>query len=273
MNATKDVALPDQFKDAMALVARVNALTVIKTKEEYAAAESDYRTLITNEKKLKIQFDDLDIVKAYNEVYEQYQNMKADFAKSKKYIKDVPMRKYDDEQERLRQAEQDRLAAIEQKKRDEETARLAAIEAEKQKEAEKERKRLEAIAAKTKDKEKKAQALKDAADAKARSEAAAREQEQIKRDAAAAPAATVIVEKTHQGVTRKKVYKYRVTTKDRRQFVKDSMKDSDRLTLEDLPTMPKHLFVLSKVLLNDYVDSQGEAAAIPGVLEVKFDLV
>ncbi len=51
------------------------------------------------------------------------------------------------------------------------------------------------------------------------------------------------------------------------------MTASVRLGIADLGVMPAHLFVLSPVLLNDFVDSKGEAAAIPGVLEVKFDMV
>jgi flagellar biosynthesis GTPase FlhF len=270
---TKEVSLPDQFLDAMTLVARVNALKVINTKEEYIAAESDYRTLITNEKKLKIQFDDLAIVKDYNRVYEQYQAMKADFAKSKKYIKDVPMRAYDDEQERIRQAEENRLAEIARKEQEAETARQVAEQKAAFEKAEKERKAAEALAAKTKDVEKKKQAEEQARQAEARAQQAREEAAAIKAEAAATPAPTVVLEKTHQGVTRRKVYKYRLTAKDGRKFLKTDLTSSVRLGISELGTLPAHLFVLSPVLLNAYVDEQGEAAAIPGVLEVKSEMV
>ena len=269
----KTLALPDQFKDAMALVARVNAITVIKTKAEYDAADEDYRTLIANEKKLKIQFDELQIVKDYNKAYEQYQSLKSDFAKSKKYIKDVPMRKYDDAQEAIRVAEENRLTEIARKETEAETERLLAEQRAAAAKAEKERKAAEALAAKTKDADKKAAAEQAARDAAARAEQAKAEALAIKADAAAAPVATVVLEKTHQGVTRRKVYRWRLTAKDGRKFLKTEFTPSTRLGIADLGTLPAHLFVLSPVLLNEFVDSQGESAAIPGVLEVKSEMV
>lgn len=267
------IALPDQFKDAMSLVVRVNALKTIKTKEEYDAANEDYRALIAIEKKLKIQFDELDIVKDYNKVYEQYQTMKADFAKSKKYVKDVPMKAYDDEQERIRQAEERRQQAEAQRLADIETARQVEEQRQAFLKAEKERKAAEALAAKTKDAEKRAQAQEAARQAEARASQAREEAAAIKADAAAAPAPTVVLEKTHTGVTRRKVYKYRLTTKDGRKFLKADLTTSVRLGIKDIGPLPAHLFVLSPVLLNEYVDSAGETAAIAGILEVKAEMV
>ena len=92
-------------------------------------------------------------------------------------------------------------------------------------------------------------------------------------DAAMAPTPVVILEKEHQGVTRRKVYKYRLTAKDGRKFLKADLTASVRLGIKDLGVLPASLFVLSPVLLNAYVDEQGEAAAISGVLEVKSEMV
>ena len=270
---TKSLSLPDQFKTAMELVARVRALTTIKTKQEYDAANEDYRTLIANEKKLKLQWDELDVVVAYNKAYEQYAKLKADFAAAKKYVKDSPMKAYDDEQERIRLAEEKRLAEIARKEAEAETARLVAEQRAAFDKAEKERKAAEAIAAKTKDAAKKAQAIEDARLAAERAEAAKAEAAAVKADAASAPLPTVVVEKTHQGVSRRKVYKYRLTARDGRKFLKSDLTTSVRLGMKDIGPLPAHLFVLSPVLLNDYVDQQGESAALAGVLEIKAEMV
>ncbi len=269
----KELALPDAFKDAIALVARVTSLKIIKTKQEYDAADDDYRTLITNEKKLKIQFDDLQIVQEYNKVYGQYQGLKADFAAAKKHIKNGPMLSYDNEQERIRLAEQERLAEIARKEQEAETARQVAEQKAAWDKAEKERKAQEAIAKKSKDAEVRAAAEEAAEKSRAAAALAAQTAKDIKTDAALAPAPTVILPKEHQGVSRRRVFKYILTAKDGRKFLKSDMTASVRLGISDLGSLPPHLFVLSPVLLNDYVDSKGEAAAIPGVLEVKSEMV
>jgi hypothetical protein len=302
----KSLSLPDQFKTAMELVVRVRALKVIKTKQEYDAANEDYRTLIANEKKLKIQWDELEVVVAYNKAYEQYAKMKADFASAKKYIKDSPMKAYDDEQERIRQAEEKRLAEIARKEAEAETARLVAEQKRVFDLAQAEAKRLEKIAAAAAAKQKaiddaeyarlkkegdkkaaedarkaaglaaaaaKLKADQDAQAALDRAEAARAEAAAIKTEAAAAPAPVVLVEKSHQGVSRRKVYSWRLTARDGRQFTSESIKASDRIGRADAPTLPPHVFVVSDVLLNDYVKQQGESAAIAGVLEVTSKMV
>ena len=208
---TKELTLPDQFKTAMDLVARVNALKVIKTKQEYDEAELDYKTLISNEKKLKIQFDELPEVIAYNKVYEQYQTLKSEFAASKKYLKNTPMLAYDNEQERIRVAEQNRLAEIARKEQEAETARLVAEQKKAYDAAEKLRK-----AAEKKGDEEAAERAREAA------AAAAQTAKEIKADAAMAPVPVVVVEKTAPSVTRRTVAKFEIVdaSKIPRQYLK-----------------------------------------------------
>ncbi len=289
MTTTKAVSLPDQFQTAIDLVARVNALKAIKTKAEYEACEDDYKTLITNEKKLKIQFDELEIVKEYSKVYDQFQALKYDFATAKKHIKNGPMLAYDNEQERIRLAEQARLAEIARKEQEAETARLVEIQRQEAIKAEAARLAAELEAKKAEAARLKAQkagnekaaaeaaeraeaARKVAAEEAAKKEAARVEALAVKEDAKLMPA-TVILEKTHQGVSRRKVYRYRLTAKDGTKYLKADLTTSVRLGIKDLGVMPAHLFVLSPVLLNAYVDEQGEAAAIPGILEIKSEMV
>ena len=215
------------------------------------------------------------------------------------------MLKYEQEQERIRVAEQNRLAEIARKEQEAETARLVAEQKRLYDIAQAEAKKLADIAAEKaaaqkkiddaeyarlkKEGDKKAaeearkaaklaaeaaelKAKQDKQDALDRAEAARLEAIAVKKDAELSPA-TVILEKTHQGVTRRKVYKYRLTAKDGRKFLKADLTASVRLGIKDLGVLPAHLFVLSPVLLNSYVDEQGEAAAIPGVLEVKSEMV
>ena len=284
MNTT--LALPDQFKTALELVARTKAIKVIKTKEAYETAEVDYKAMIVAEKKLKIQWDELEIVIEYKKLHEQKLCLESDFKAAKKYIKDGPMKAYDDERERIRQAEERRLAEIARKEQEAETARLVAEQKAAWEKSEAARKVAEAAA-------KKAEAAAAAAAKKGNEEAAAlarqqaqearekaqaeearqaqarQEAAQIKQDAAAAPAPVVVVEKSHTGVTRRKVYKYRLTLKDGRKLLKADFTASTRIKISDVGNLPSHLYVLSPVLLNEFIDSQGEVAAIPGVLEIK----
>jgi len=66
-----------------------------------------------------------------------------------------------------------------------------------------------------------------------------------------------------------------LTTADKRQITKADWAASDRFTLNDFPSgsLPGHLFTLDKVLLNDFVNSQGLNAAVKGTLEIKSVMV
>lgn len=273
MTATKTITLPDQFKTALALVDRSNAVTVIANKAEYDKAQSDYRDLIQHEKELEVQYASLECVIQAKAAQAQKKDLAAKFDGAKKHLKNDAMKKYDDAREAERVAEERRQQAEAQRLADIETTRLVAEQKAAFEKAEKERKALEAIAAKTKDAEKKAQAIEAARIAQERAETARQEAAAIKADAAAAPYSTVVLEKTHTGVSRRKVFKWRLTTKDRRQFIKGDLTAAARLRIADLGALPPHLFVLSPVLLNEFVDSKGEAATIPGVLEIKSEMV
>ena len=287
---TRALSLTDEFQSAIDLVVRTNAIKVIKDKAEYAAAEANYKSLILAEKKLKLQWDELETVIEYKKLFEQKQVLEGDFKTAKKYIKDGPMRAYDDAQEAIRHAEEARLAAIAKAEADAETARLVAAQKAEWDKAEAARKAAEAVA-------KKAQAAADAAARKGNEEAAAiarqkaedarvaayaeikrqeaarAEADAIRKDAAMAPTPTVVVEKSHTGVTRRKVYRYRLTLKDGRKLLKSDFTPATRIKIADAGPLPSHLYVLSPVLLNEFIDSQGEAAAISGVLEIKSDLI
>ena len=287
---TRALSLTDEFKAALDLVSSTNAIKTIKDAAAYAAAEAKYKSLIVAEKKLKLQWDELEAVIEYKKLFEQKQALESDFKTAKKYIKDGPMRAYDDAQEAIRHAEEARLAAIAKAEADAETARQVAIQKAEWDKAEAARKAAEAVA-------KKAQAAADAAARKGNEEAAAiarqkaedarvaayaeikrqeaarAEADAIRKDAAAAPTPTVVVEKSHTGVTRRKVYRYRLTLKDGRKLLKADFTPATRIKIADVGALPAHLFVLSPVLLNDYIDGQGEVAAIPGTLEIKSEMV
>ncbi len=271
--ATKSLSLSDQFKQAIALVDRAQSITVIENKQEYDKCQEDYRSLIQHEKQLDIQYNELQCVIDAKLAQAQKKDLAAKFDAAKKYLKNQPMRKYDDAREAERVAEKRRQAEILRKEQEAETARLLAEQKKIFDANEKERKRLEAIAAKTKDAEARQRALDEAKAAEERAAAARAEAQAVKSDATAAPAPVVVLESTHTAVTRRKVYRWRLTTKDRRQFVKGEITSAVRLGIKDLGPLPPHLYVLSPVLLNEFVDSQGESAAIPGVLEIKADFV
>ena len=269
----KSLTLTSAWKSAVSLITLVKSITTIKSKEEYEAATVHYKTLIADAKKLKMEYDEHPTILDAKKVQAQYAKMKDDLESSKKYLKDGPMKDFDDEQERLRQAEEDRLAEIQRKAAEKETARLVAEQKKIFDAAEKVRLANEKIAATAKEGILKEKAIQAAKEAQERADAARADAQAIKADAAAAPAAVVVVESTHKEVTRRKVFKWRLTAKDGRKFLKGEMTAADRLKIEELGPLPAHLFVLSPVLLNEYVDSQGEMAMIAGVLEIKSEMV
>ena len=270
---SKPLALPDQFKDALALVARALGIKKIENKAEYEQADSAYKELIQKEKLLDIQYNELECVIEAKKAQAQKKDLAAQLDAAKKYIKNSPMKAYDDEQERIIREKEEKLRKEAQAKADAEAAALAKIEAAKKAKADKEAADLAAKAKKTRDADEKKRLQEQADEAKKRAADAAAEQARIKADAAAAPVPAVVLERTHQGVSRRQIFKYRLTAKDGRKFLKGEIKASDRLKIGDLGPLPAHLFVLDPVLLNEFVDSQGVSCAIPGVLEVKSEMV
>src|SRR3990167_4917206 len=167
MTATA-LTLPDQFKTAIALVERVNAIKVIKTDAEVLNAKRDLAALIQAKKDLKEQYDALECVIEAKKAQAFKVDLEKQFEASRDYLKNGPMLAYDRAEEAKTQAEERRLAAIKQAKIDKENARLAAIAKIEQDEADKEAARLAGIAARTRDASKKDAAIKAAAEAKQR---------------------------------------------------------------------------------------------------------
>ena len=256
------VALCDSFKSI-----------VIKSSDDYTEAESKRKQAREFKAALLVAYNSHPTVIAAKEIQVQKKALEDRLEAFNKDVKSGPMAKYEAEQERIRQAEEDRLSEIARKEQEAETARLVAEQKAAFDKAEKERKRLEAIAAKSKDAEAKAQAIAAAAEAAERAAKAREEASLIKAEAAVAPTATVGVERSTPTVSRRKVYKWRLTTKDGRKFLKADMTASTRLKIDELGPVPSSVFVLSPVLLNDFVDSKGELAAIAGVLEVRSEMV
>lgn len=269
----KQLALSDQFKGAIQFIEGVLGIKKITTMEQYRDADAKYKVLIQHEKTLDIQYNELQCVIDAKIAQAQKLDLAARLKAAKKYIKDSPMKAFDDEQERIRLAEEEKQRKILQDAQDKENARLQKIADEKKAAADKEAARLAAIAAKAKGKADKEKAAQDLKDAKKRQDEADKEAERVKLETANAPEVTVVVEKSHQGVSRRKIFKWRVTTKTGKQFSKATMKDSDRIPAAEFNGLPASLFVLDPVLLSAYVDRNGMDAVLAGVLEVKEELV
>ena len=256
------VALCDSFKSI-----------VVKTAEDYTEAEAKRKHARDFKAALILAYNTHPTVVAAKEIQVQKKALEDRLDAFNKDVKSGPMAKYEAEQERIRQAEERRLAEIARKAQEAETARLVAEQKAAWDKAEKERKAAEAVAAKTKDAAKRKQAEEAARQAAERAEQAKQDAAAIKQDAAMAPPPVIVVERSTPAVSRRKVYKWRLTVKDGRQFIKADMTTSTRIKATEITGLPAHLFILSPVLLNDFVDNQGEAAAIAGTLEVASEMV
>lgn len=195
---SKEVSFPDQFKTALTLIDSFKSI-VVRTAEEFGVADEKIRTAREYRKELKAQYD------AHPAVIEakRIQGLKVDLdSKLEEFIKSVkngPMLKYEQAEEAKRQAKERRLQAEAKRLADIETARLVA----EQKAAwDAAQKSLRAAQKKGDDEA--------AAHAAVAAEAARMEAAQIKADAAAQPAAVVVVEKTAPAVSRRMVPKFRV---------------------------------------------------------------
>lgn len=235
-------------------------LIVVKTADDYAEAEKKRKQAREFMAELDRQYKEHPIVIQAKEIQKQKLDLEKRLEKFNKDVKAIPMKKFEDEQEAIRLKEEARLAEIARKEQAAETARLVAEQKAIAAQAEKDRK----AAAKRGDDAAAAEAAAAAASAKAEAEA-------IKSAPVFTP--TVVVERTAPQVSRRKVFKWRLTAKDGRKFLKGEMRPGDRLKIADLGAVPAFLFTLDPVLLNEFVDQQGESAAIPGVLEVKAEMV
>ncbi len=110
------------------------------------------------------------------------------------------------------------------------------------------------------------QAAADAAEAQRRAEESRAEAERIRQEAAKAVIPVVILEKTAPTTSRTRVYRWRLTARDGRQYIKDDFKKVLRLRPADLlDGVPPSCYVLDHVAVSGLVDGLGKAANIPGV--------
>jgi hypothetical protein len=252
----KEISFLHPLQSAIALCDSF-PLIVCKTKEDYDAAEAKRKQARLFLEKLDLEYKTNETVIQAKDIQRQKLELEERLKAFNKNVKAGPMLAYEQAEAKARAAEEARQSAILKAKADAEAAAEGKKQAELAKKAEAEAKRL----AKKGDEE-------AAEQARIKAETARAEQERIKAEAKAAPAPTVVLE-APKTVSRRTVYGYTLTAKDGRQFRKEDMKASVRLGIADLGPLPAHLFVLSPVLLNEFVDSQGESASIPGVLEVK----
>lgn len=181
MEQTKEVGFADKFKAAVALTDQVKAIKVTN-RQEHAIADERVKAIRELEKELEIEY------KAHPVIVEakRLQAIKSDLASilemARKATKSKQMA-WEDEQERLRQAEERRLAAGAKKQADADAAKL--------------------LAEKAKELKKAIKAGDEAAAEHIKSEAA-----DIKSAAAITP--VVVLEKTTPTVARRMIPKFRV---------------------------------------------------------------
>jgi len=318
-SAPQEVGFLSKWQSAVALCDSFKSL-VIKTAEDYAAAELKRKQARLYKEQMREEFNSREDVRAVESMRADMIALEKRLDAFNKDVKSGPMARFEEAEAETRRKEEIRLAEIERKKNEAEAQRLAKIAAEEAKKAEAEAARIKKIAeaeaqrlakiaaeeakkaaeeiarmksegdkkaaaeAKQREEER-ARAAKEAAyiaaqeaqeaakAAQERAEAARQEQARLKSAAASAPTPIVVLDPTIKAATRRTVYNYRLTTK-RGQFLKDALKDSDRIKPDELSAdFPRHLFMLDRVALSEYVNSQGLAAARPGVLEVKEEKV
>ena len=260
---SQDIGFLKPLESAVALCDSFS-LIVIKTAEDYTEAEAKRKQAREFKAALLLAYNAHPIVIAGKEIQAQKKALEDRLEAFNKDVKSGPMLKYEQEQERIAQAEENRLAEIARAEQAKETARLVAEQKKAFEVAEKARKAAE----KKGDDEAAARASMAAEQARIAAQ-------NIKTDAAMAQDPVVVLERTSPKVSRRKIYKYRLTTKDGRKFLKGEIGPLDRLKIGDFPqgSIPLHLFALSPVLLNEFVDSQGESCAVTGILEVKSEMV
>lgn len=283
---TKEISFLKPLEAAIALCDSFKSI-VIKSADDYTAAEAKRKQAREFKAALLVAYNSHQTVIDAKNMQIQKKALEERLDAFNKDVKSGPMAKYEAEQEAIRAAEERRLAAIAKAEADRETARQVAEQKRIFEANEAIRKAAEAAQQKAQDalraaksaeaqqkaKEDAAKAQEAARVAQEAAEQARAEATQIKADAAATPAPVVVLEKTTPTVSRRKVYRWRLTTKDGRKYLKAEMTVSTRLKIADIGPLPAELFILSPVLLNEWVDSQGEIAAIPNVLEIRSEMV
>lgn len=242
---TKELGFALKFNAAMTLIERVTGIRKIVTAAEYENAKLDYKQLIKWEGDLDAEYAMLPEVIAAKKAQATKKDLAGKLEAAKKYLKNTPMLRFEQAEERRLQKIAEEAAAKEQ----------ARIMAEKRKEyeiAEKARKAAE----KKGDEEAAARAAAAAAEIKAQAI-------ELKENPLVAVA--VVVEKTAPSVTRRMVQKWKIKTADGKVYAKSDFAKTIRLKPGDLPGVPGHFFVLDPTAISGVVDSLGANHGIPNV--------
>lgn len=224
---TKELGFQDKLNGAVLLVEKIKHL-VIKTKDQFLAAQEDLKTIRTLEADLEAEYKSHPvIIEAKN-----LQALKGDIARllenARKDLKNGPMLRYEQEQERILKEKEERIAAEMRKKQQEEAAKLA-----------KEKEREAAEAKKRGDKEAAAMAKQEAA--------------QIKADAATADIPVVVLPDN--------------TPKEKRRTICVVHLDDEPKLIEYVLANPdkRTLLTVDATAVRKYGESLGEMAKLPGV--------
>lgn len=249
---TKAVGFASKFEAAMTLIARVSALKIIKTPEQFENAKIDYKQLITWENDLDSEYNALPEVVAAKKAQATKKELATKLEAAKKGLKLGPMKKYEDELEEKRLARERELQAIADAEAKAENDRLLA-------EQKKEFDRLEV--------ERKKAAKKGDAEAAAALAAQAAEVKTTAQEMKANPitAAAVVLDKVPTGVSRRMVSKWRIKLADGKVYSKADFSKTLRVKPADVPGVPSHFFVLDPTAISGVIDSLGKNHGIPGV--------
>lgn len=254
------IGFSDKLKAALALCDSF-PLIKIKTAEDYLAAEGKRKLARELKEQMLTEYAEHPIVIKAKEIQALKVSTEKRLDQFNKDVKAGPMWKYEQTQEEIRLEKERVLAEKARKEQEAETARLVAEQKAEFDKAEKARKAAE----KKGDEEAAARAAEAA-------EAAKIAAQNIKADAAMAPAPVVVVEKTAPQVQCTTVHRWRLTTKDGRKLTKDDFKKTLYIRPEDVPGMPQSCFMLDDSALSGIVKSLGKNHNIPG-LEVWTELV
>lgn len=253
---TQEMAFTNKFQAAVALAQQAKTMTVTNA-QEHAVAGTLVESLREQEKALDKEYKEHPAIIEANAIQAAKRALATLLEEARKAAKKAQIT-WEDEQERLRKAEEERLARA---AREQAEAQAQAEQARLRREAEE--KAAAALAAEQAGDTVKAEAV--------LAEAAAVEQEAQQVATAPVIAPTVVLQRTAPKTpNRRMVKKWRVHTKDGKSYTsEDFQKKTIRLSPKDMKEpMRVELFALNSVAVNALVESLGAAAAIPGVLEI-----
>ena len=249
---TTQIGFAKKFDAALSLIARVTALKIIKTPEQFENAKIDYKQIITWEGELDAEYNALPEVVAAKKAQAVRKELATKLEAAKRGLKLGPMKKYEDDLEAARQEKERELQRLADEAAKKEQARLLA-------EQKKEFDRLEA--------ERKKAEKKGDAEAAAAAAAAAAEVKATAQDMKDNPltAAAVVLDKAPTGVTRRMVSKWRIKCADGKVYAKGDFSKTLRVKPADVPGVPSHFFVLDPTAISGVIDSLGKNHGIPNV--------